>query len=211
MKRIPTVLRMTALVMASAIGFPSAALAGIEQPYDVLMWMVDDPKTAEGMSVIGMGTVQDKYARVVAKKAGQADICLNLYSQDEDNNWVVLDLDNSVELWDTAPLSGGFASYADLSALPDDFRSYSFAIELGDWNNEDNTWLLAATSEILGYDKLFERGYIAAQGQIGDPKQLPWGGGSYNVPEPTSGLLLLIGGALLALRRRNQVEKSDVA
>ncbi len=38
----------------------------------------------------------------------------------------------------------------------------------------------------------------------GNPAWQPVGGGSGDVPEPTSGLLLLVGGALLALRRRQK-------
>lgn len=216
MKRITTVLRMTALALTWAIGFPSASFA-IEQQYDVLMWMVDDPKTSEGQSIIGMSAVPMTSARVVAKSEGQADVCLNLYSQDENNNWVVMDLDNSVDLWDASDhrnLTGGSAVYADLSKLDGDLASYSFAIELGNWKDTDDgsTWLLAATSEVWDYDRLFQSGFIAAQAQVGHPTQLGWTGGGYNIPEPTSGLLLLIGGSLLALRRRrNLVAESDVA
>lgn len=36
------------------------------------------------------------------------------------------------------------------------------------------------------------------------PTSTPPGGGSGDIPEPTSGLLLVVGGAILALRRRRE-------
>jgi len=89
------------------------------------------------------------------------------------------------------------AAYADMSGLS---SGLSFAIELGNLDN-DSVWHTLASSEILAESALRDGKYIgsAAMAEFG---VVPWSGGSYSVPEPTSGLLLLIGGALLALRRR---------
>ena len=78
--------------------------------------------------------------------------------------------------------------------------TYSFAIELGAWSDDtaDAEWILAAFSDSKTYAQLAEfRGTeISPQGQT------PWNPTSYSVPEPTSGLLFLVGGALLALKRK---------
>ena len=52
----------------------------------------------------------------------------------------------------------------------------------------------ASTASVLNF------GNMASQTQDSSK----WGGGGEDVPEPTSGLLLLIGGAMLALRRKQK-------
>ena len=79
--------------------------------------------------------------------------------------------------------------------------SYSYYVEL--YNGYRTTE--------QGYESLVSNGYIERPGSIAAPKafngnafgQTP--GTSYNVPEPTSGLLFVIGGMLLGLKRKRQV------
>ena len=77
--------------------------------------------------------------------------------------------------------------------------AYSYYIEL--WNGTKTT--------PQSYDSLVNT-YIASSGSIATPSTLSNGafghvtGTSYNVPEPTSGLLFLVGGMLLGLKRRRQ-------
>lgn len=74
---------------------------------------------------------------------------------------------------------------------------YSFFVEL---YNEEGTvvWTQYAST----YDQLVASQAIATSG-IGTPAALASGGmNGASVPEPTSGIMLLIGGAVLALRRR---------
>ena len=64
----------------------------------------------------------------------------------------------------------------------------------------------------MSYSDAVNNGYIYAEG-TSIPTTLSTGGGfgqsaatgTYNVPEPTSGLLFLVGGMLLGLKRRRQV------
>ena len=79
-------------------------------------------------------------------------------------------------------------------------NAYSFYVEL--WNGTKTT--------PETYDSLVNS-YIARSGSIATPTTLASGGfgqapghNTYNVPEPTSGLLFLVGGMLLGLRRRRQ-------
>lgn len=81
-----------------------------------------------------------------------------------------------------------------------DFTTASFFIEL---LNESEG--LVAQSASVTYSALLAGGHIATQG-AGMPSPTtatPYAFGAYAVPEPTSGLLMLLGLAGLALRRKS--------
>ena len=88
--------------------------------------------------------------------------------------------------------------YADMTGKD---ATYSFAIELGNYN-ENAEWVAIVTSAPQSYTSL--------QNHIGSfNAEQEWAGGagsawqtSYAVPEPSGGMLMLLGGAFLALRRR---------
>lgn len=78
---------------------------------------------------------------------------------------------------------------------------YSFVVELG--NYEDGSWTVATTSAAMTYSQLDEAHHITANAGMALPGYTPWVATGYTaVPEPTSGLLMLLGSALLALRRK---------
>lgn len=83
----------------------------------------------------------------------------------------------------------GVAGYADLS----------FMIELGNLNGD--SWTTLAVSEIAAATSLSD---FIRSAQLDMYGMLEWTP-SYTVPEPTSGLLVLLGCGLLALRRREKV------
>ena len=83
----------------------------------------------------------------------------------------------------------------------------SFAVEFFNYNVSDGSLSLLGWTESITPDELL------AQGKIADFRDPKYPQASYDiwspkefaaVPEPTSGLLLLIGGALLALRRKQR-------
>ena len=88
------------------------------------------------------------------------------------------------------------------AALPDDPSSLSFAIELGNYN--DGTWTTLATSGSLNYTSLQSAGYtyMPSSGDLALATLTAWAPMAYSVPEPSSGLLMLLGASLLALKRR---------
>ena len=90
------------------------------------------------------------------------------------------------------------------AALPDNPASLSFAIELGNYNNENETWTTLATSGSLNYTSLQSAGYtyMPSSGELALATLTAWAPMAYSVPEPSSGLLLLLGASLLALKRR---------
>ena len=86
------------------------------------------------------------------------------------------------------------------------YEGYSFAIELGNYANweDPNSWTALATSGFKTYADI--KDYIAEIetevpiSEYWNPNQFTAVGGA--IPEPTSGMLVLIGAGLLALRRR---------
>lgn len=157
----------------------------------------------------------DAAAYQASRAGGDVDVAvvyLDLYYQDDSTppRWVVdptadprIDSAWIVNGVMTDVASGKSAySIASLETFEGaELRStYSFAIELGAWSSDatDADWILAAFSESATYAQLaqFRSTELMPQGQV------PWNPGAYSAPEPTSGLLFLIGGALLALRRK---------
>ena len=72
---------------------------------------------------------------------------------------------------------------------------YSFAIELGNWT-------MIATSDAVSYTTLKTAGHIAEWDGTDPSAPAVWNPTSYVIPEPSGGMLVLVGFALLALRRR---------
>ena len=94
---------------------------------------------------------------------------------------------------------------ADLSGVSGPITS--FAVEFFNYNESDGSLSLLGWTESITPDELVAQGMIA---DFRDPKYpqasyAVWSPMEFAaVPEPTSGLLLLIGGALLALRRKQR-------
>ncbi len=96
----------------------------------------------------------------------------------------------------SAYASQGLGLYAALGSYASE--SYSFAIELF---NEGGNYVAQSNVADGGWVNFSS----LAQFIINSPMATPvatWAPSSYAVPEPSSGLLMLLGGALLALRRR---------
>ena len=101
------------------------------------------------------------------------------------------------------------AELAGAQYQPADMDGYAssgnrFTLELGyiDLEDENAEFSAFATAE-EAYDKLLASGYTSAGG-ISVPSQMPWTPSVYYapVPEPSSALLLAVGAAAIALRRR---------
>ena len=93
-------------------------------------------------------------------------------------------------------LSEGTAWATDLETYGD--STYSFFVELINASGSLVYTQKAATS----YNDLLSSGYVSASALDRPTGALTGGFNGAAVPEPTSGVLLLVGGALLALRRR---------
>lgn len=92
-------------------------------------------------------------------------------------------------------VAGAAPTLSDLNGYGS--SQYSFYVEL--YNTAGDP---VHKTQTVSYDSLLSSGYIATGGVL-TPTVLASGGfNGASVPEPTSGVLLLVGGALLALRRR---------
>lgn len=131
----------------------------------------------------------------------------------KDFNWSRL-----VAVVDGEKVTVGAAELRDLQAgskadpLVADLRGVSgpitsFAVEFFNYNESDGSLSL------LGWTESVSPEFLVANGMIADFRDPKYPQASYAVwspmefaavPEPTSGLLLLIGGALLALRRKQR-------
>lgn len=86
--------------------------------------------------------------------------------------------------------------------------SYSFVLELGNWSN--GAWVQTSMeSTAVSYNDLELDRHIAEWRDTTPVYSQPWTPTSFSVvPEPTGGVLMLLGTALLALRRRRPVAAS---
>ena len=105
--------------------------------------------------------------------------------------------------------TGPMLSYVGAFNSPTELAGLSFAIELGNWAN--GQWTTLATTGMISYNDLTVQSaaeggtYVLTADQgYNLPNFMAWSPQSYNVPEPSSGLLVLIGASLLALRRRRR-------
>ncbi|MBQ6007256.1 MAG: PEP-CTERM sorting domain-containing protein [Kiritimatiellae bacterium] len=87
-----------------------------------------------------------------------------------------------------------------------DPEAYLFYVEMVNYTGGDPAYDVVATGYKYGYGDLVSSGYVATGAIDSNAAQAAAAVGNLGsaVPEPSSGLLLLIGGAMLALRRRRQ-------
>ena len=99
------------------------------------------------------------------------------------------------------PMEGG----GWFAVMPDSPEGLSFMVELGNWEGENGTWVGIARSQAYTYAQLVDQYIIKNWSEAGaTPAIAPLVADGYVVPEPASGILLLIGGGLLALRRKRR-------
>lgn len=159
-----------------------------------LLWMVDCPEIIDRGSVDGYVSPEGMSvtaARVVATDADGASVYLNLCYDGGDGDFVVTEISLAALTSDyrAGPL---WASLAGLSNA----ESYTYAIELG--TMDGGMWNVLAVSDAHSFSQLDT---FIQYDAMSVPVDI-WCPHSYSVPEPSSGILLLVGAALLALRRK---------
>lgn len=168
---------------------------------DVLLWQIEDP-VIEGSDgsiykIVNLipGSDGNLYelngARVAARDANGNVSYLSVYNTASDS----FDLPGvGLNKGSTPAVSPVWAGF-----IPEDASGWSFAIELGVFSADGINWNTIASSGFEAYENL--RTFIGTS--VTDmPGYQAWSPTAFAAPEPSSGLLLLLGGALLALRRR---------
>ena len=186
-----------------------AILSCVSAHASVLWWETNDPEDIEVENGDGAKTtaaalgVTDVRIRVSGGNAGN-DTYLQMAHFDPSTG--------GITVGDTPGTTVVAVPTGDVYAYlgPDDAgyngAAYSFTIELGNWAS--GTWTVLAESDLANYSEL--AGHIApGGGGLDVPYALPWNPQDYHyvvpVPEPGTTLLLLLGCAVLALRRRPAV------
>ena len=182
---------------------------------DVLYWMVGDSATVEKDGVTtSISSFFDSYgapegsafaARVRVTggdiQDGQ-DVFLDLYipgyGVDTGNGDLGVEFSDVGGYWGAGVPTGNQSPSGDFSAGTPE---YSFIVELGNIDSSDN-WTTVATSASATYSSL--GGYIHETFDINPGQIAVWTPTAFTapVPEPSSGLLMAVGLALLALRRK---------
>lgn len=189
-----TAVKILCFVFAAAALLPCAAGEGGE----VLWWLIGSDyasitgTTTDGRTMtagdLGVTDARIRYENSTDGSSGY----LTLYGLNEGG---------SVERLEGVAGAGLPAEYfADISGCSG--ASYSFVVELGNWS--DGRWVhTSMESAAVSYNTLAENRHIAEWAATAPTYATPWTPGAFAVvPEPTSGILILVGGALLALRRK---------
>lgn len=184
----------------------AAALCRAADGGEVLWWLVD----TDYQSLTG--TTQDG-GQMTAGELGVTDVRVRYESDDGARigylSFYGVNEDGSVTLHDGhAGLGGAHGAglpaefFGDLSGLSG--TSYSFVLELGNWAGGQWTQT-TMESERVSYDTLAANRHITKWENTAPSYGTPWAPTSFTVvPEPTSGLMMILGGALLALRRKRK-------
>lgn len=170
---------------------------------EALVWQFEDPNIKGiGGSTLKAADVVDaatgNHANAIRVKAidGDSSSYLKLYAGDGAQ---FIELGSALAMpsedgWFLEPLFAGLGENYSKAGV-------QFLVELGYYSSSGD-WSMLAYGTATDYGELVSD-YIQDMATSGIPA-LAWNGGSYVVPEPTSGMLLLWGLAALGLRRKSK-------
>jgi len=191
------------VLLAAVVGGAFAANASY------LLWQVNSADVAGGTpSYLGDGRIN---AAVVYQVAADAD-AIAAFNSNKDNpidgaTAITSHLYNNNTI-DTSSTGGavgimpsGVSFYADLGDISAGSQ-YAYYIELVNYNTTTHETYVHARSDAVSYADL--AGNITSDLSVVTIANVtPWHGANYTaVPEPTSALMMLLGAAMLGLRRK---------
>ena len=191
-KMVNVLKKVLFLTAAFALALSCEAAGGGE----VLWWMIGDNygsitgTTEDGktMTAAQLGVTD---ARIGYEDASGNRTYLTLYGIDDEGTVHVL--------VGAAGVGLPAEYFADLSGISD--LGYSFVLELGHWEN--NQWINTSMEASATYQELVAGKHISNWDNTAPTYGTPWTPSNFSVvPEPSSGLMVLVGTALLMLRRK---------
>ena len=202
MKRLLQVLLLTV--------FALGAFAEGDGVDNVLLWFFENPDVEQ------VDGSQVKASQIVGRGGEAEDKEINMLRisvTDADGNKTYLGLGDPtggyLDGWELPDYVGQWKAgpgYADISGLNLSETGLMFTMELGyaefDDQNDDTKWIVLAVSKSQTVENL--RSFIISS-ELSYQGSFDWDGGGFAVPEPSSGLMMVIGAALLALRRRRNL------
>lgn len=202
--------------------FASAGSVRAETEGDfLLMWQVDDPVVT---LVGGSSSYLHDYISASDHSDSMWGVQVSVYNNDAFVEYLNIwqngsSADVQGVLLDpglrAGPTYAGMGKYVYKDGGAYTSGSYVFALEIGYYDAAEN-FVSKVKSESWAYNDFVSNApmdpdnpghrlsYIQSS-ELQIPTAVPWSGGTYAVPEPSSGMLLLIGTALLALRRRRSL------
>ena len=195
MKRLVAGLVLIAACFASQTGMAEEALLWCFNDPDISHW---NGQTFKAGEIVGTGGKTINAIRVKAVD-GDTSSYLRLYAGDGSEfislgDALAMPIDDGS--WMLEPLYAGLGeNYAHAGV--------QFLVELGAYGSVDD-WTVLAYGTLADYSALLSE-HIQQMGTTVAPASSAWDGGAYSVPEPSGGMLLLWGAALLSLRRKRLV------
>lgn len=157
-------------------------IAGTAQAYYLYWQIQSDP-----------GGISAEYAQIVAVDGGGNETILKLADSTTGET-------TDVDLFELPTDK----SWIDLGQLVSE-SSYSFYVELINYNSATENFDIVGLSETKSYSDL--SAHISTDINI-IPASV-WHGSGYMIPEPTTGMLVMFGFGLLALKRREKVGQPE--
>ena len=205
-----------AAVFAAAILAAGVLSAGEN---DVLYWMIDDTATVTPLGGGEAVSVSDFFSSHELAGEGSAfaarirvtggditedtflDLYLPGYGLDVGGGEYGVEFSEVGGYWGAGVPTGNQSPSGNYSAgLPE----YSFIVELGNIDSSDN-WTTVATSAAATYSSLAD--YIHQTFDMSPSSMAVWTPTEFTaVPEPSCGMLMVVGMAILALRRKRHLK-----
>ena len=183
----------------------SIAVAAMSSQASYLLWQVTDTVVTSDECLSTLA--EDKTASYVTRlRAGQGTDASTFSTYMDNGTFAagVQDTGFALGTFNQAPSlseAAGGAMKVDLGTIAEDQSAQMYYVEILKWNDASQKFDTVAVSQMKSYVDLSDDGYIGTE-----MKDIPniaiWAGSGYAVPEPTGGMLVLMGLAFLGLKRR---------